>query len=136
MTDKIVAAAEEYRRDPSRKSYETLIHLVYETEAERINPVGIRFILGTGEVIERRNSCLDEACNIGKHPGCWKTICYLKAGLKVVLDDGQEGILENPRGCHCGPGGEPCWDISTPDSGGGIQAHGGTFRLKRLTGEG
>lgn len=46
---------------------------------------------------------------------------------RVVLEDGRLGTLENPRGCRCGPNQEPCWDIAL-DEGGGIQAHGGTFR--------
>ena len=49
-------------------------------------------------------------------------------GRRVVLDDGRFGTLCNPRGCFCGPNGEACWDIALDESG-GVQAHGGTFRL-------
>ncbi len=49
-------------------------------------------------------------------------------GASIVLDDGRSGTLCNPRGCQCGPHGEACWDISLSE-GGGIQAHGGRFRL-------
>lgn len=51
------------------------------------------------------------------------------SGQRVVLDDGRHGTLENPRGCFCGPNGEACWDIGLLGEAGGVQAHGGTFRL-------
>jgi hypothetical protein len=50
-------------------------------------------------------------------------------GSFVVMNDDRLGMLENPRGCYCGPKGEACWDISYVHETGGIQAHGGTFRL-------
>lgn len=52
-----------------------------------------------------------------------------KRGDKVILEDGREGILQNPRGCYCGPNGEPCWDIATSSTT-GVQAHGGTWKRK------
>jgi hypothetical protein len=45
------------------------------------------------------------------------------------MEDGRLGTLANPRGCYCGANGEACWDIAL-DEGGGIQAHGGTFRAE------
>ena len=47
-------------------------------------------------------------------------------GEKVILQDGRRGTLGHPRGCACGPNGEPCWDINLDDET-CIQAHGGTF---------
>jgi hypothetical protein len=31
-------------------------------------------VLQTGEIVERRTECLDLTCNVGKHPGCWRTV--------------------------------------------------------------
>lgn len=58
---------------------------------------------------------------------------WLRPGVEVVLADGKRGRLCSPRGCFCGPKGEPCWDIAYLDEIGGVQAHGGTFKPK-LTG--
>lgn len=62
-------------------------------------------VLQTGEIVERRGECGDPTCNVGKHPGCWRTVSpaiwvkcerYRKA-LEEILKEAEEGAGPSGR---------------------------------------